>query len=134
MHVWFKKLNQIKFGGDYRFPPQRFMYNKQYLFLQYYKGSTLALTACHTLLVVGTRAAAREHTSSGKPLSEQKYPLASVWKILSMEELDGRVQLNKQNWRLSRCGISLRPPPGWIMAATRYKSTMLTNSPDRSRL
>lgn len=63
---------------------------------------TLVLTVCHTFLIVGTSAVARKHTLSVKPLSGQKYPDASVWKILSIEELDGRVQLNTQNWRLRR--------------------------------
>ena len=35
-----------------------------------------------------------------------------VLKILSMEALDGSVQLKIQNWRFSRWGMSLRPPPG----------------------
>lgn len=52
---------------------------------------------CHTFLLVGTRAVARSQISAGKPLSGQKYPCARVLKILSMEELEGRVQLKMEN-------------------------------------
>ena len=55
-------------------------------------------------------------------------------KILSMDVLDGRVQLKIQNWRLSLSGMSFRPPPGWIMAAMKEMSTMLRKSPGLSRL
>lgn len=55
-------------------------------------------------------------------------------KILSMEASEGNVQLNIENCLLSLWGISLRPPPGWIMAAKSWMSTMLVNSPGFSRL
>ena len=54
--------------------------------------------------------------------------------ILSMESLEGRVQLKMENCLLSLCGMSLRPPPGWIMAARNWMSTMLVNSPGFSKL
>ena len=54
--------------------------------------------------------------------------------ILSMEALEGRVQLKMENCLFSLCGISLRPPPGWIMAARNWTSIILVNSPGFSRL
>lgn len=41
--------------------------------------------------------------------------------ILSIEELEGRVQLSMVNCLFRRCGMSLRPPPGCIIAAKNYK-------------
>lgn len=62
----------------------------------------------------------------------------AVWRnlpnILSMDAFEGRVQLKIENWRLSRSGISFLPPPGWIMAAMNWMSTMCVNSPGFSRL
>lgn len=63
-----------------------------------------------------------------------KYPFPIVLKILSMELFDGRQQLKILKWRLRRCGISFLPPPGWIIAAKNWISTMLVNSPGFSRL
>ena len=50
-------------------------------------------------------------------------------KILSMDALEGRIQLKMVNCLLRRGGMSLRPPPGWIMAAMNWMSTMLVKSP-----
>ena len=61
--------------------------------------------------------------------SLQKYPVAIVEKILSIELLEGKVQLKMQNWRFNLCGMSFRPPPGWIMAPTSWMSAMLVKSP-----
>lgn len=38
-----------------------------------------------------------------------------------MEEFEGRVQLKIAKCRFRRCGISFRPPPGWIIAAKNWK-------------
>jgi len=54
--------------------------------------------------------------------------------ILSMEALEGRVQLKIENCLFSLWGTSFRPPPGWIIAAKNWTSTMLVNSPGFSRL
>ena len=43
--------------------------------------------------------------------------VANIPKILSIELFDGSVQLNTENCRFKRSGMSLRPPPGCIMAA-----------------
>lgn len=62
-------------------------------------------------------------------------PLTTILpKILSMEASEGKVQLNMENCLFNLCGMSLRPPPGWIMAAKNWMSTMLVNSPGFSRL
>ena len=58
----------------------------------------------------------------------------NVPNILSMDAFEGRVQLKMVNWRLSLSGISFLPPPGWIMAAMNWMSTMCVNSPGFSRL
>ena len=55
-----------------------------------------------TLICIDARAAMRNYYSPN---------------ILSMEALLGRVQLKILNCLFSLLGISLRPPPGWIMAA-----------------
>lgn len=67
-------------------------------------------------------------------LTVMKYPLPMVLKILSMELFEGRVQLKMLKCLFRREGMSLRPPPGWIMAAIIWMSTMLVNSPGFSRL
>jgi len=51
-----------------------------------------------------------------------------------MEALEGRVQLKIENCLFSLWGTSFRPPPGWIIAAKNWTSTMLVNSPGFSRL
>lgn len=65
-----------------------------------------------------------------KKLKQEK----EVPKILSMDALDGNVQLNIQNCLFKRCGISLRPPPGCIIAAIICTSTIVVKSPGLSKL
>ena len=77
----------------------------------------LTFVSCHNLLVTGTSWATISLTSSLKPLSLQKCPVPITLKILSMEELEGSVQLKMLNWRFNLSGMSFLPPPGWIMAA-----------------
>ena len=82
----------------------------------------------------GTSCLIFSQTSGENPLSVQKYPDPITPKILSIEAFDGRVQLNIENCRFKRSGISFLPPPGWIIAATNCISTILVKSPGFSRL
>ena len=50
-------------------------------------------------------------TSGPKPRSLQKYPWPIVLKILSIELLEGKVQLKMQSCLFKRCGMSFLPPP-----------------------
>ncbi len=63
-----------------------------------------------------------------------KCEICFIPKILSMELFDGRVQLKMLNCLLSLSGMSLRPPPGCIMAAINWQSTIVVKSPGFSRL
>ena len=60
--------------------------------------------------------------------------MAMVLKMASMASSVGRVQLKMAKCRLSLWGTSFRPPPGWIMAAKKWTSTMVIKSPGFSRL
>ena len=75
------------------------------------------LVLCHNILVHGIRFLIVSQTSSLNPRCGQKYPDPITPNILSMDALDGKVQLNIVNCLFRRSGISFLPPPGCIMAA-----------------
>lgn len=124
--------------------------------------SMTTFVLCHKILPMDTRRATMFEISSSKFLHSWKYPhpitpvkwirkemkwlyfvkrklsIESLCRwlpnILSMEELDGSVQLKTVNCLFSLCGMSFLPPPGWIIAASIWMSTMLVKSPGLSRL
>ena len=94
----------------------------------------LTLVFCHKALVQGTSRLTVSITSSQNPLSLQKWPSPITPNILSMETSEGSVQLKMEKALLSLAGMSLRPPPGWIMAPSNWMSTMWVKSPGFSKL
>lgn len=77
----------------------------------------LTFVSCQSLRVNGISFAIKSIVSTEKFLCLQKWPRPITEKILSMEEFEGRVQLKIAKCRFRRCGMSFRPPPGWIIAA-----------------
>lgn len=92
--------------------------------------SDQTFTFCQNILVSGINKGTNSTMFCGNR-SAQKYPSPILRNIWSIELLLGRVALKMQKCLFNLLGISFRPPPGWIMAASSWISLMYRKSPSR---